>query len=124
MHLGTEDALRAGGSDHRPRWRWRSTCDSKRWRPPSDTSKPAYWRFFCRASTLRASSYGQYSPRGRGFCSGTQKTGAHLRSAMMYALYFEKLPSAAFFTRFSNLGYGERVWQAFRRGKEFDGQSG
>ena len=22
------------------------------------------------------------------------------------------------------LGYGERVWQAFRRGKEFDGQSG
>merc|ERR1719183_2001006 len=82
--LGTEDALRAGGSDHRPRWRWRSTCDSKRWRPPSDTSKPAYWRFFCRASTLRASMYGQYSPRGRGFCSGAQKTGAHLRSAMMY----------------------------------------
>ena len=23
-----------------------------------------------------------------------------------------------------HLGYGERVWQAFRRGKEFDGQSG
>ena len=30
-----------------------------------------------------------------------KRPGAHLRSAMMYALYFEKLPSAAFFTRFS-----------------------
>ena len=70
---------------------------------------------------------------------------------MMYALYFEKLPSAAFFGECASprqaaplscqcavreacilrilhevfhLGCGERVWQAFRRGKEFDGQSG